>query len=223
MRKCLFLLFAFGVIGCGRNTGSGDVKAYTIHYRVTYLDNKVGSVPTEILPDHMTLVFTNHYALNNVEGFLGQFSLSYLADLRKKKVTTLIKLFDKKYYYEGSPGEIPCGIDPMEGMELKPGKKNTIIAGHECQEYILSRPGEKDIPVYSTDEIKIKSPNITTPYRDHNQVLLQFYTRLSVMDMILTADSVTSGKVPAGIFNVPEGYQPVSRRTMETVLNELFK
>ncbi len=223
MRKYLLLLLVITITACDRNQGSGEVKAYTINYRVTYLDDKAGSIPTRILPDHMTLVFANQFALNSIEGFFGQFSLSYLADLRKKRVTTLIKLFDKKYYYQGSPGEIPCGIDPMKGMFLKPADGKKTIAGYTCDEYILSRPGKNDLPVYSTREIRVKSPNITTPYREHNQVLLQFYTRLSVMDMILTADSCTAGIVKTGMFTVPGDYEPVSRTMMENVLNELFK
>ncbi len=88
---------------------------------------------------------------------------------------------------------------------------------------MLSIPGKRDIPVFSTDEINISSPNITTPYREHKGVLLQFYTRLSVMDMMLIADSCRTKTVPTAMFEVPEGFKDVPRAKMEKVLDELFK
>ncbi len=209
--------------GCSKKNKSEDVKADVIEYRVEYTHEKAGSVPTRILPDHMTVIFAPPYALNTIKGFFGQFSLSYLADLKKKKVTTLLKLFDGKYVYEGKAGELPCGIDPMKGMALRAGQGEKMIAGYHCTEYLLSIPGKEDIPVYSTDEIKVKSPNITTPYRNHSHVLLQFYTRLSVLDMMLVADSCTVMNVPGKMFSIPEGYKNVSREKMEKILDELFK
>jgi len=223
VRRYLIVFLVIVASGCSKKKKTGQLEADIIEYKVEYLHEKAGSVPTRILPDQMTVIFSYPYALNNIEGFFGQFSLSYLANLRKRKVTTVLKLFDKKYYYEGEQGEIPCGIDPMEGMTLTPGNDAKTIAGYRCHEYILARPGKESIALYSTSELHIKSPNITTPYRNHNDVLLQFYTRLSVMDMLLVADSCRTGTVKEDIFMVPDGYHEISRVKMEKILDELFK
>lgn len=223
VRRYLIVFLVIVASSCSNKNKTGQVNANIIEYRVEYLHEKAGSIPTRILPDQMTVIFAYPYALNNIEGFFGQFSLSYVANLRKRKVTTLLKLFDKKYYYEGEQGEIPCGVDPMEGMSITPGNDTKTIAGYRCHEYILARPGKENIPLYSTDELHIKSPNITTPYLHHNDVLLQFYTRLSIMDMLLVADSCRTGTVKKDLFMVPDGYQEISRVKMEKVLDELFK
>ncbi len=217
------LVLVIIVCSCHRQKKFKIVKADVIEYRIEYLDDKAGSVPTQILPDHMSVIFAPPYAINRIQGFFGQFSLSYVANLRRKTVITLLKLFDRKYYYEGRPGDLPCGIDPMEGMVLSAADGEKVIAGYRCREYILNLPGEKDISVYSTDEIRIKSPNITTPYHDLENVLLQFYTRLSVMDMLLVADTCKTENISEELFSIPDGYVQVSKAKMENILAELFK
>ncbi len=221
--KYLILSLVIISAGCTRKKDPDVVKADVIHYRVEYLHEKAGSIPTKILPDHMTVIFSHSYALNRIEGFFGQFSLSYVADQKRKKVTTLLKIFDKKYVYTGQAGDLPCGIDPMDGMTMKAGLNEKTIAGHRCREYVLSIPGRETLPVFSAEDIRVNSPNITTPYRGHDHVLLQFYTRLSVLDMMLIADSCTVKNIPLEIFSVPDGYQRVSKIKMEKILNELFR
>jgi hypothetical protein len=111
----------------------------------------------------------------------------------------------------------------MPGLDIIKGSGKTIIAGFEANELILKRPGKKDFSIYSTDEIDIESPNITTPYKEQDEVLLKFYTLLSKMEMVLTAEKYSEEEISTDIFFIPEGYKKVSRETMEKAINELFK
>lgn len=193
-----------------------------IKYRVEYLQEKAGAIPTSILPRTMTVTFAPPYAMNNIEGFFGQFSLSYIAHLRKGTVTTVLKLFDKRFYYKGKPGEIPCGLDPMEGMQIRTGEGTKVIAGFDCNEYLIAIPGKDEFSIYSTNDIPVDNANATTPYRIHEGVLLEFRTRLAIMDMQLTAQEYREEKVLNSMFVVPENYSEIDRESMETYIRELF-
>lgn len=201
----------------------GFVNAKVIEYRITYLDNKAGNIPTNILPRRMTLIFAENFALNRIDGFLGQFSIIYVANLKKKSVDTHLKLFDKKYYYSGKPGELPCGIDPMEDIQIIKTERTKEIAGFNANEIIVRTNDNDEILLYSAAVNNIKNPNITTPYRDIDEVLLEFFTRLSVLDMKLTAVRLYHKEIEWALFSVNEDYIQIPKDEMENAINELFR
>ena len=218
----IFLLIIF-MISCNQKDEPKDVKATIIEYKVEYLADKVGNIPTNLLPRKMELIFSEPYALNRIEGFMGQFSLSYIADLEDETVTTLLKIFDKKYFYKGGSGEMPIGIDTIKGMRISKGADTKKIAGFTSSELILSIPGKDDISIYCTKEIDIKSPNITTQYRKEENVLVSFYTSLSNMEMMLTAQSCREETISNKIFFIPSDFRRISKSSMEEAIHELFK
>ena len=219
----LFLLFAVFFFSCNKNESPHELEAKILLYEVSYINDIAGSIPTKILPNKMELIFSEHYAKNTIEGFLGQFSLSYISNLRKGKVITLLKLFDKKYYYQGSSDEMACGIDAMKSMALTPTGKTVTILGFEASEYDISWSGVEGMKIYTTDNILVKNPNCSTPYSSIDEVLLQFYTKLSVLEMYLVAESFEEKTLSSSIFSIPEGYTEVSRLKMENTLGELFR
>lgn len=223
--KYFILLFIASILlnSCSVRKSDKIIEVKIIQYDVTYINKNAGGIPTKILPNKMNLIFGGNYAMNSIEGFLGQFSLTYIANLKKKKVTTLLKLFDKKYYYLGSNGEFPCGIDPMKAMVLKPTGKNTNILGFDAIEYEMEHAGITGMKIYTTKDIDIKSPNNATPYNSLDEVLLQFYTKLSVLEMYLVAESYEKDSASIDIFSIPDDYVPVTRTKMEKTLAELFK
>jgi len=217
----IFLLIF--LTSCNKKKSDQKVEVKIINYDVTYISKTAGSIPTKILPNRMTLVFGDDYAMNSIEGFLGQFSLIYIANLKKKKVTTLLKLFDQKYFYTGPSGEMPVGIDEMKTMVLKPTGEKTTILGFEAMEYNMENTGIEGLKVYTTNQIEVKSPNNNTPYKSCDEVLLQFYTKLSVLEMYLVAESFTIDSASVNIFEIPDEYVLVPKAKMEKTLAELFK
>lgn len=223
-RLFLFLLpIAVSNCTCDRIPKEGQVKAHIIEYKVTYLEDKAGSIPTSILPGKMTVVFADHYALNRIEGFLGQFSLIFIANLSNRTVINLIKIFDKKYVYYGATDELPVCISEIDSINIVEEEKNIEFAGFKCRKLKVTSSNYLDINVLCTDQIKVKNPNITTPYKDIDEVLLMFNTRLSLLEMKFTATKYEEKEVPWEIFQVPDDYQEISKVNIEQVLQELFK
>lgn len=224
LSRSFILFFLILVIpACIEEKKPRELEAKIIEYNISYLDEIAGSIPTKVLPGKMTVLFAGKYAMNEIEGFLGQFSLIYIADRKERVVTTLLRLFDKKYYYTGEPLEMPVGIDPMEGMKIISTGKKEMILDLTANNYVLSLPDERKMDIWTTPAIHIKSPNITTPYLRIDEVLLQFYTRLSVLEMLLVADKIENKTISAEIFRIPDDYTRISRNTMEKTMNELFR
>lgn len=224
MLERFFIIFICAIFlsDCTVRERTETVDAIVIEYDVDYVDEIAGSVPTNILPGKMTLVFANRMAMNTIEGFLGQFTLSYIADLKKETVTTVLKIFDKKYYYSGKKGENPAGIAEMKDMKLEKTNNTTRILDFDAVKYNLYIPGYEEKEIWCTD-IGIKNPNITTPYKELDKVLLQFYTELSVLKMNMTAQKIEEKMLNSEIFMIPKNYEEISRAEMELILKELFK
>ena len=207
----------------GKIPEKGQVKAHVIEYKVTYFDDKAGSIPTSILPSKMTLVLADHYALTRIDGFLGQFSLSFIANLKNKTVVNLVKIFDKKYVYYGKEDELPVCIAPIDSIEIREEGNDIELAGFRCRKLLIKSSNHSDITVLCTDQIDVKYPNITTPYSDIKEVLLMFNTRLSLLEMKCTAIKYEKKEVPWEIFRVPDDYKSISKENLEKVIKELFK
>ncbi len=223
VRNLTLLLVLFFVFGCQQDRKPEMIDVNLIEYRVEYIDDVAGSVPTSILPEKMTLIFHEDKALTSIEGFLGQFSLSYLADLKKQKVITMLKLFDKNYYYEGEKGELPAGIVSFENMKIEETTDSAIILDFMCRKYLIhsDQLGSKEI--WSTTEIGVINSNITTPYREIPGVLLQFYSQLSVLKMFLFIEKYQEKSINKDLLEVPDNFKRISKSAMEKTLIELFK
>jgi hypothetical protein len=215
-----FFIFA----SCKNNTiPKGEVSAKVIEYKVTYLTEKAGNIPTKMLPGKMTVIFAGHYALNKIEGFFGQFSLVYIGNLKNESVITMLKLFDKKYVYFGKEGELPIGFSQLENLVIKETGNTKEILGYKCKELAISSDKMPDFYILSTDQVKIKNPNITTPYKEITELLLEFNTELSFLGMKLTANSVQDKIIPWDAFRVPADYKEKPREFIDKTIQELFK
>ncbi len=224
LSKWYLLIPVFMIAGCKNNSiPAGNVNATVIEYKVTYLTEKAGKIPTKMLPGKMTVIFAGHYAFNKIEGFFGQFSLIYIGNLRNESVITMLKLFDKKFVYYGKKGDLPCGFRDPGKLSIEETVGSREFLGFNCKELLITSSGDSSFIALSTNEIKVKHPNVTTPYKDIEDVLLEFNTQLSLLEMQLTALSVTSQEISWDIFRVSEDYKEKSREFMENTIHELFK
>ncbi|MCB9012849.1 MAG: hypothetical protein H6539_02280 [Bacteroidales bacterium] len=210
--------------GCNSNSiPSGEVSAKIIEYKVTYLNEQAGSIPTKMLPRKMIVIFAGNFAMNRIEGFFGQFSLIYIGNLKNESVITLLRIFDKKYVYYGKKGELPCGFKETTNLSITETDAKKDILGYSSNEWLISSDSIPEFKAWSTSEIKIKNPNVTTPYKDLGEVLLEFNTQLSLLDMNLTASSIEEKMISWESFKVSDDYQERSKEFMERKFRELFK
>lgn len=207
---------------CNREGGkTGTVKAEYIRYRVHYMDHMAGDIPTTLLPDVMEAYYTKKYIRTRIHGYFGQFSLVQIADLRANTVTTMLNFFGTKVFHKGKKGEVPAGINELTNPSLEITSDTLTVCGMLSTRGIV-RTDDQEYDVYFIRDINIKSPNITTPYYFIDHVLSDFRVQLSMLKMHLVMFEHDTKEVDPGLFEVPEGYVPVSRKAMEGIINSLF-
>jgi hypothetical protein len=222
--RTIFLLTASLLMfpGCNLKDKEADVtKADYIEYRVIYMDNMAGDIPTQMLPDVMEAYYSKRYIRTSIEGFFGQFSLVQIANLRQNTVTTMINFFGNRVYYTGEKGELPAGIVELTDPVVQLTADTAHICGMLSKKAIVETKNNT-FDIYYIEDIDIQSPNITTPYFFIEHVLSDFRVQLSVLKMQLIMRHHESTTVESSVFEIPENYKPVSKATMESIINSLF-
>ncbi len=221
-KATLLLIFVMVFASCKReSTKNGGSEVDYIQYKVIYLEKMAGDIPTNVLPGMMHAYYSNRHVMTKIDGFFGQFSLVQVADLRKHTVTSMLHFFGNKIYYIGEKGEMPVSIYPLDDPGIEFTEDTLTISGLASQKVIVSLPDD-NYDIYYTKEIDIKSPNITTPYSFIDHVLSDFRVQLSYLKMRLIIDKHKQESIDPAFFEVPEDYKPVSRDTMEEIINNLF-
>jgi len=197
------------------------VDAHYVKYQIDYLEDKAGNVPTRILPEKMDVYYTNYYVLSRITGFLDQFSLVQIVDLRRKKVTTLFSFFGDKVYCEGKNGELPAAVVEPEKIECKFTGEKTVIGGLNSERVEVDTGGEH-YNIYVTRDFDTRLPNIGTPYQSIDYPLSEFRIQMSALKMSLSCTEFETKSIESEIFNVPDDYTEVTRDDMETIINSLF-
>ena len=225
LRKLLFFLLILVIplfLSCRRNSSlPKTVEAHYIQYHITYLESMAGDVPTRVLPSRMDSWYTDHYVLTKIEGFFNQFSLIQIADLRRKRVTTLLNLFGNKIYYRGDKGELPAGVVAPAKMTYRTTGKQSVIGGLHSNQMEVDTGSEK-FNIYYTHDFSVRKPNLSTPYGSIDHPLSDFRIQLSQLKMHLSTEKYESRMIESESFMVPEGYEAVSRAFMEQIINNLF-
>ena len=216
------VLSALLINSCRRNHLLPEtMEAHHIKYKIEYLETTAGDLPTRILPSHMQAWYTDYFVLTKIEGFFNQFSLIQIADLKNKRVTTLLNVFGNKVYYRSGHGELPANLVAPQQLSFSNTRESSVIGGlNSTRVEVDTGVGKFDI--YYTDDFSVRRPNLSTPYGAIDQPLSEFPIQLSYLKMHLSCMFYELRTIESEIFTVPEDYRPVSRPVMEEIINSLF-
>ena len=222
IRWQLFALIALILNGCVKSPELPETLiAHHLKYQIEYLEDKAGDIPTKILPGQMDAYYTDYFVLSRIEGFLEQFTLTQIADLRREKVTTMLRFFDSKFYYEGKNGELPVAIIEPKKMNVTLTGETTLIGGLHSERVEVDT-GDEKFNIYLTKDFDVKRPNIATPYRSIDYPLSEFRVQLSLLKMVLSCKEFETKTIDSQLFEVPPEYRLVSKEDMENIINSLF-
>jgi hypothetical protein len=222
IRWQLFALIALILNGCVKSPELPETLiAHHLKYQIEYLEDKAGDIPTKILPGQMDAYYTDYFVLSRIEGFLEQFTLTQIADLRREKVTTMLRFFDSKFYYEGKNGELPVAIIEPKKMNVTLTGETTLIGGLHSERVEVDT-GDEKFNIYLTKDFDVKRPNIATPYRSIDYPLSEFRVQLSLLKMVLSCKEFETKSIDSQLFEVPPEYRLVSKEDMENIINSLF-
>lgn len=218
----LILLIGLLSSSCRRNLFLPEtVDAHYILYNVEYLEAYAGDIPTRILPSSMEAWYTKHFVVTKIEGFFSQFTLIQIADLRYRRVTTLLNVFGNKVYYRSGQDELPASLVVPDNLTFTRTRDKSVIGGLNSWRVEVDT-GKEQYNIYYTDDFSVRRPNLSTPYLDIEEPLSDFTIQLSFLKMHLTSKRYEERIIESEIFTIPEEYRPVSRPVMEGIINSLF-
>ena len=212
-----FLLFLTNCSNIGKN------EEGLIEYDIVYLSNQT-SVPTYLLPKTLKLKFKGYRNITSIEGFMGQFSITNIADNKDKTNTTLLKIIENKFV-STEKNIYPCFFDGLQGLKIKITSDKKVLAGLECQKAIGYLPSAtiSKFDIYFTKNIKISNPNKINPYKDIDGVLMQFNIRLQNIEMQLVARKHTKTSIPESDFSVPEHFKKIGNKKLTELVGQLLE
>jgi hypothetical protein len=218
----LLFLVTLLVSACRPDHGLPEtMEAHYMKYQISYLESMAGDVPTRILPGTMDSWYTDYFVVTRIQGFFSQFSLIQIADLRHKRVSTLLEIFGTKVYHRAERGELPAGIIAPAELEIQSTGEQTVIGGLHSEQVKIDT-GTETYDMYYTRDFSVREPNLSTPYGSINHPLSDFRIQLSYLKMRLTCTMYETRVIDSDIFTVPDDYKPVSRSVMEEIINSLF-
>ncbi|MEA3462944.1 MAG: hypothetical protein U9R49_13740 [Bacteroidota bacterium] len=226
MSRKLLLPFLFLVllllVSCRRNFFLPEtLEAHYVQYHISYLESMAGDIPTRILPARMDSWYTDYFVLTKIEGFFRQFSLIQIADLKNKRVSTLLNLFGNKIYHKGKKGELPVGIIAPSELHVQSTGEHSVIGGLNSEQVSIDT-GSETFNMYYTRDFSVRRPNLSTPYTSIDHPLSDFRIQLSYLKMHMSCTKYESRIIESEIFMIPEDYKLVTRPVMEEIINSLF-
>jgi len=219
----VFLFLTLVLSGsCRRGPNQAEkMQAHYINYHVEYQEEFAGDIPTRILPSAMQSWYTEDFVLTKIEGFFKQFSLIQIADLRRRRVTTLLNVFGNKLFYRSRQGEFPACVVVPPDLSFQNTPDSKVIGGLPSHRVEVDT-GEDKFNIYYTEAFSVRRPNLSTPYRDIDKPLSAFPIQLSYLKMNLSCKFYEEKTVGSDIFAIPDEYREVSRSAMEGFINSLF-
>lgn len=219
----LFLLINI-LFSCNNLRHPSDITSGTITYDITYLQNNLENIETNLLPKTMTLKFNKKYSLTKIDGFMGLLSIALISDFQKSKDITMVKFFDNKYVHYCDKNEISSLFKHMNVHHIEPKSDTSMIyEGYEVKTAKVLEEGVEPYTIYYTDKIGVSNPNRNNPFSDVDGVLLKFQLQLLQLRMNLTARKIDPEQIPDEEFEVPDEYKSISQESMVLILNKMLE
>ena len=205
-----------------KQRGEKHIDQGEIHYTIEYRGD-MGAVPREYMPRNLVVSFKDNKILFDISAPFGSIGIYNLSNPEKDIYDTYISLLTLKLFYASKPGEINPGFDSMTEMKINKTSRETVICGFNCKNAEVSFPGNngKVYTIWYTDEIKVKNPNIATPYHDINGVLMSFFFMMGPAEMHFTAETVYKKEIPDKTFERRDKYVQVSREEINNFINKM--
>jgi hypothetical protein len=195
-----------------REHGGKNINQGEIHYNIEY-SGSMGSVPKEVLPQNLIVYFKKDKLLFEMISAFGNSGIINLTNPEEGIFYTYFSLFTIKYYYAAAEGELFPGFEGMEGMELKKTSKTAQICGFNCKNAEVTFPSDRSkvLTIWYTDEIDVKNSNISTPFKEIDGVLMDFFFYLGTTQVHFSVDNVYNKDISDETFVRRDDFKRVSR------------
>lgn len=217
----LLVLTLVTPLGCSR-VADKDFSEGFIEYCIEFEDTvAVSAFNANMRPNRMVIKFKDNNTINKVEGLSGAFSFAFIQNKMNSKAYTLIKLLNKKLYYEETleQDNYPFAYREMPEFSIVKTTDTVEYLGYNCYVARATFIDTINAPfdIYYTNEISIPNPNSNTPFNQIEGVMLKFSTVLFNQRMSVLATSIKSSKISDEEFVISPDHEAIGL----DVLNEI--
>ncbi|MDT8401205.1 MAG: hypothetical protein RQ743_05885 [Bacteroidales bacterium] len=210
-----------GLSGC-KESSLKSIREGEIHYKITYHERKA-ILPDELMPSTMVVKFKDDKTVMEITSPIGNNGVYIISKPDKNMVQTFMRVLNMKYYYEGTADEIPPGINPMEGMAIENTKQVASMLNLKCRKAIVRIP-EMDLTydIWYTEELGIKKPNSSNPFRAIDGVLINFFFLMGDALIEFEAEGIYQRPVPDKVFDKEEEFRRIDRKSMDNLIASMM-
>ncbi|MBA3898645.1 MAG: DUF4412 domain-containing protein [Bacteroidetes bacterium] len=223
LNPILFIFIICSIISCNQSTNEKGLSQGIIEYEITYPDTGEEIPFKEFLPNSMIFKFKDNHIAFEMAGLMNMVRTSFIADLETKDVLHLIKLMDNKYATTYS-GEEVASIDDYQNLQIIHTGETKEIAGYTCQKAVITLLDDDNtsFEIFYTNNLKLNSPNWSTPYKAINGVLMQYRLKRYNLTMDFTAKKVRKAELSLEDFTQPDDYKTITKDEVRRILNQQF-
>lgn len=216
------LIIATTTYSC-KDRGGKNIDQGEIHYTIEYMGS-TSMMPREVMPRNLIVSFKDDKILFDISSPFGNSGILNLSNPDSEIFDTYISLLSWRYYYSAKPGESHPGFEAMEGIEIKKTSRTSVLCGYDCKIAEVTLPPDRSriYEVWYTTEIKVKNPNIATPFNNIDGVLMKFFFKMGPAEMHFEAETVYKKDIPDKTFERREKYLRVSREEIDKFILKMI-
>lgn len=218
----LTLLVVLSFCSC-KKSGNRNIDEGEIYYNIEYKGSLMG-FRKELMPKQMVVSFKDDKILFDITSTIGRSGMIFLSNPDLDIYHLYGTLLTSKYYYSAKFGESMPGFSAMEGIEVKKTSRTAIICGYNCEIAEVTFPADRNLvyDVYYTKDIDVDNPNIATPFKAIDGVVMKFFFLVGGIEMHFTAENVYSKEVDDNIFLRRKDYKPATKEGMDTFIDKMI-
>jgi len=209
------------IIVTGQVFAKGKEFKGIIVYNISYTESELDPAVLSMMPKTMKVMIKNHMSRTEIK--MSMVNTITIYNSEEKKAITLIDLMGQKYAMQISPEEIEEEIEKSPEISVEVTDETKEIAGYICKKAIIKikekgSEKEKEHYVYYTDKLGSGAMNYNNPiFKDIKGVMLEYTMVEDNVSMKFTAITVDKKNVSDKEFEVPEGYQGVTKSEFENM------
>lgn len=185
---------------------------YNISYEMENMDPQLAS----FLPKTMKLTVKAPFSKSEIN--MGMGSNVSIFNAETKTGVTLMDMMGQKFAIRISDAEVNKELEAAGDVEVVKLDETKEIAGYACKKALVKvKETGDELIVFYTDELSTGLENSNNPiFKDIDGLMLEFQMVQKGMSMHFTAVSLDKRKVNDDEFEVPEGFEEITKEEMES-------
>jgi len=202
----IFLCSSLMPYGCSHGPVDG-LEEGKIIYDVTFETGEMNAMMKAMLPSEVITYFNDNKTCTVISMGMNMMETRLISDGINYKYTTLVSAMGRKVAMVMDKKQVETNYLDRVELQVRHTSEKKEIAGVSCKQAIITDSTNHTYPVYYTEEIAIKQPNWSSPFRDIDGLLMEYSISLGGIVMNLKAREIVKMVTEKSYFDIPEGYE----------------